>query len=302
MAIMSSFKHHPSAVVSTSTTKILFPSCFWCFGGYWLPIQVHSGGRLWQNIWWWGLCRLRLGERNGEQHSLMFLQKPLCLVLLTEDLPHVMVGDAAFPLKSYLRRPYSGQNLTRKKRIFNYVLSRARMVIENAFGFLASHWRIFHWRIDLHPKNVDTRVVAACILHNFLLAPSDNVQLLEEAEELGRHMAPVRNRASREACAVRESLATFFTSPGGSVSWQDRMIWSHYSWLKQCTLFFAWCQFVFYFNNVISSGLWVISIENKLFEKKLVWLAHLKVWKNNYCGHVFRTQTASLYSLSRTIH
>ncbi|CAK6982962.1 protein ALP1-like, partial [Scomber scombrus] len=90
-----------------------------------------------------------------------------------EDLPHVMVGDTAFSLKSYLMRTYPGQNLTRKKRVFNYRISRARMVVENAFGILASRWRIFHRRINLHPKNVDTVVVAAYILHNFLLAPSE---------------------------------------------------------------------------------------------------------------------------------
>ncbi|XDV15962.1 hypothetical protein PO909_015873, partial [Leuciscus waleckii] len=144
------------------------------------------------------------------------------------NVPHVMVGDAAFPLKPYLMRPYPGQNLIHRKSIFNYRLSRARMVVENAFGILASRWRIFHRRINLHPKNVDTLVVAACILHNFLLAPTENVQLLEEASELGRRMAPVRNmggkRASREACAIMESFATFFNSPEGSVSWQDRMI------------------------------------------------------------------------------
>uniref|UniRef100_A0A8C9XKI1 DDE Tnp4 domain-containing protein n=1 Tax=Sander lucioperca TaxID=283035 RepID=A0A8C9XKI1_SANLU len=138
------------------------------------------------------------------------------------DVPHVMVGDAAFPLKPYLMRPYPGQNLIHRKRIFNYRLSRARMVVENAFGILASRWRIFHRGINLHPKNVDTLVVAACILHNFLLAPSENVRLLEEAEELGRHMAPVRNMGGNRAS--RESFATFFTSPEGSVSWQDRMV------------------------------------------------------------------------------
>ena len=144
------------------------------------------------------------------------------------DVPYVMVGDEAFPLKPYLMRPYPGQNLPHKKKVFNYRLSRARMVVENAFGILASRWRILHRRINLHPKNVDTLVVAACILHNFFLAPTENVRLLDDAEELGRHMAPVRNmggnRASREAISVRESFAIFFTSPEGSVSWQDRMI------------------------------------------------------------------------------
>ncbi|KAK0156284.1 Protein ALP1-like [Merluccius polli] len=113
-----------------------------------------------------------------------------------------MVGDAAFPLKLYLMRPYPGQNLTHQKRIFNYRLSRARMVVENAFGILSSRWRVLHRRINLHPQNVDTLVLAACILHNFLLAPRENVRMLEEAEQQRRNLPAVRhmggNRASRE--------------------------------------------------------------------------------------------------------
>uniref|UniRef100_A0A673LCF8 DDE Tnp4 domain-containing protein n=1 Tax=Sinocyclocheilus rhinocerous TaxID=307959 RepID=A0A673LCF8_9TELE len=144
------------------------------------------------------------------------------------NVPFVMVGDAAFPLKPFLMRPYPGANLTFKKRIFNYRLSRARMVVENAFGILSAKRRIFLNRINMQPKNVDTLVIAACILHNFLIVPSENQRLLDEAEQLGRHMAPVRhmggNRASTEACNVREVFCTFFNSPKGSISWQDRMV------------------------------------------------------------------------------
>ncbi len=172
--------------------------------------------------------------------------------------------------KPCLMRPYPGQNLIHKKKIFNYRLSRARMVVENADSILASRWRVLHRSINLHPKNLDTLVMAACILHNFLLASSENVRLLEEAKELGRWMAPVRNmggnRASREACALMECFATFFTSPEGSVSWRDRMvwndfIWSHYCWLKQCK--FVLCVYVFVFCGF------------------LVWDSshHLQVWK-----------------------
>uniref|UniRef100_A0A672HXZ0 DDE Tnp4 domain-containing protein n=1 Tax=Salarias fasciatus TaxID=181472 RepID=A0A672HXZ0_SALFA len=144
------------------------------------------------------------------------------------NVPYVMVGDAAFPLKTYLMRPYPGDTLTHKRRVFNYRLSRARMVVECAFGILASRWRILHRRINLHPEKVDSVVVAACILHNFLLAPSENHTLLEDAEQQRRQMPPVRhmgpNRASREAMNVREIFSDFFSSPEGAVEWQDRMV------------------------------------------------------------------------------
>lgn len=93
------------------------------------------------------------------------------------------------------------------------------MLVENAFGILASRWTIFHCRIYL-------LVVAVCILYNVLLAPSKNYRLLDEEELLGRHMAPVRNMGGNwasGACNVREIFCTFFNTPEGSVSRQDRI-------------------------------------------------------------------------------
>ena len=46
--------------------------------------------------------------------------------------PHVIVGNEAFPLKTYLMRPYPGSQSKgdNEKSIFNYPFSRARRVVE----------------------------------------------------------------------------------------------------------------------------------------------------------------------------
>lgn len=77
-------------------------------------------------------------------------------------VPHVILGDEAYPLKTYLMRPFPGENLDTATRLFNRRLSKARQVIECTFGIVTSKWRLLLKEIEVEPDFVDLMV--QCIL------------------------------------------------------------------------------------------------------------------------------------------
>lgn len=81
----------------------------------------------------------------------------------------MLVADDAFPLTTKILKPYNrlGEFGDRQK-IFNYRLSRARRVVENAFGILVSKCRIYEKPIPLSVVKAEHLVKATCALHNWL--------------------------------------------------------------------------------------------------------------------------------------
>ena len=84
-------------------------------------------------------------------------------------LPYVIVEDDASGLKRQMMKPYPSGNLDVPKQSFNYRLSQARRVIENAFGILASRFRVFHKPLIAQVHKVIAITKAAVALNNLLM-------------------------------------------------------------------------------------------------------------------------------------
>lgn len=151
-----------------------------------------------------------------------------------------VIGDDAFPLREDIMKPYPQRDLTRQQRMFNYRFSRARRVVENAFGIMANRFRLFLTTICLDPDKVQQLVLAACCLHNFLMDTVPAQPSTADQEDLENHglipvscrdgtrmtdLAPTTTRnCSLSAKGQRQMLTLYFNSSVGSVPWQENMI------------------------------------------------------------------------------
>ncbi|XP_065893423.1 uncharacterized protein [Dysidea avara] len=89
------------------------------------------------------------------------------LTVLSQEIPVFLVGDSAYPLSTWLMKPFPHNTaLSTAQRNFNYRLSRARIVSENAFGRLKARWRRLQKQNDMAINNIPNVIIACCILHN----------------------------------------------------------------------------------------------------------------------------------------
>ncbi|KAL1279520.1 hypothetical protein QQF64_026193 [Cirrhinus molitorella] len=124
------------------------------------------------------------------------------------------VGDEAFPLQKHLLRPYPERAIPVDQRVFNFRLSHARRIVENAFGIMAAQFRVYHRVIELSPSNAEKIVQATTILHNFMRWGHQNSPSTTGCADPGAALNAAgrmgSNTASREAMAMREKYKVYF--------------------------------------------------------------------------------------------
>ena len=162
----------------------------------------------------------------------------------TEPIPYFIIGDDAFPLRQWCMKPYSRSNMAREARIFNYRLSRARRVVENAFGILSQKFMCLRVTMPQRPDRVETIVLACVVLHNLIrmrFRAGHDPDVVDTEDPRTHHLIPgswrqgvaftplagggfAGNRELRVAKVQREVLCKYYNSEAGRVAWQENMI------------------------------------------------------------------------------
>ncbi|XP_025197428.1 uncharacterized protein LOC112596145 [Melanaphis sacchari] len=164
-------------------TKWNFPNCILAIDGK--HVLVRSPDNTGSIFFNYKFIAVDVGSFGREGDSGIFLKSTMGKKILdgsfgfpevkklpgsTKVLPHVIVGDEAFRLHTNIMKPYTRQASRddKSKAIFNYRLSRARRVTENAFGLLSQVFRVFYQPINIEPSTCDDLIIVACCLHNML--------------------------------------------------------------------------------------------------------------------------------------
>lgn len=138
----------------------------------------------------------------------------------------VILGDEAYPLQKHLLRPYSRRQLNNQRTIFNYRLSRARKVVECAFGIICQKWRLLLKSIEAPPTKAELYVKTVCLLHNICIDKKQEPELMDVPHlttppQQGTH---IQGRGAIQfAQANRECFTRFFSSPEGAIPQQYRL-------------------------------------------------------------------------------
>ncbi|CAK1583986.1 unnamed protein product [Parnassius mnemosyne] len=166
-------------------------------------------------------CQGRISDGGVLRNSTLFdmirdgtLSLPQAIPLQGRNTPvhFYFIGDDAFPISQNIIKPFSGYHAKGSpERVFNYRISRRRMVVEDAFGILSNKFRILHSRIGLQNEKAKIVVMACVHLHNFMKRNERTTDgVLNEEQQNIPQIA-----LNQEPSVIRNELKCYFLSKQG---------------------------------------------------------------------------------------
>ncbi|KAH7967949.1 uncharacterized protein LOC119381906 [Rhipicephalus sanguineus] len=142
-------------------------------------------------------------------------RRPL-LTISGTAAPPLILCDQAFPLTANLIKPFSHRaQLSNEQRLFNYNLSKARRIVENAFGRLKARFRFIMKRMECDLDTSRLAIRACCVLNNVCEHFGDTVlqHWLVEVQNNDKELQQpdhTTDVVEGTGCDVREALVRHF--------------------------------------------------------------------------------------------
>ncbi|XP_061444600.1 uncharacterized protein LOC133366007 [Rhineura floridana] len=157
---------------------------------------------------------------SGKTHdAFVFMNSALCkamdagvfvpgnptITLNGVQIPPLVLADAAYPMRTWLMKPYS-DHLDERKMNYNIVFNRCHNVIERAFDRLKKRWRRISERVPVAEENLVSVVSACVVLHNVCESRGDFVEDIMEMREQVTVPPFSDNEQSGEQNAAQEEV------------------------------------------------------------------------------------------------
>ena len=129
-----------------------------------------------------------------------------------------MIGDSAYPLQSWLMKPFSySSDVSTQQHTYDYRISRGRIVAENAFSRLKARWHKLMKRNDMYVHNIPVVAASACVLHNIHEIHHDQFNDAWLVDDDGLAQKPTTvfrdiSASDSRSRQIRGALVTYFLS------------------------------------------------------------------------------------------
>ena len=163
------------------------------------------------------------------------LPKPVNTEGSRTEMPFLIVGDEAYPLKTCLIKPFARKTMSYEERVLNCGLSRASRCVECAFGIQTAKWRLLNKATGTNVNKGERIVRCICLLRNIIIdteGTTHDPSVLHETSQIHVSRQAKTNvssrsfsRSSKGATDVRNAFKLHINGRAAAILSHDQQVY-----------------------------------------------------------------------------